>query len=239
VIWVKDKTGQFAKRPHYNPAELDAECEQIISEFLQKKYGKIEYPVKTDDLTILIEEKADLDLYADLSQEPGEVEGVTRFVPGKKPAVRISEALSAPYLENRLRTTLTHEYGHVHFHRFLFEDRQGSTPSLFGYQHQEDGNTCYRDNMVSAPEVNWMEWQAGYVCGAILMPSAALVATVQRFREESSLLYGDISLASDSGRNLISAVSTAFQTSQDAARVRLLKKGMLVDMGKRHAAALY
>jgi len=238
VIWVKDKTGKFVKRPHYDPSELDAECEQIISGFLLKKYGKVEYPVKTDDLTILIEEKADLDLYADLSQEPGEVEGVTKFVAGQKPAVRISVALSASYLENRLRTTLTHEYGHVHFHRFLFEDRESSTPSLFG-QQQENGNTCYRDGMVSAPEMNWMEWQAGYVCGAILMPASALVAAVQRFRDENDLRYCNISLNSDVGAKLITSVSAAFQTSQDAARVRLLKKGILVNMGVRQAASLF
>jgi len=119
--WVQDKTGRFAKRPHYLPEELDDECERIICAFLQQKYGRVEFPVKTDDLTVLIEQKADLDAYADLSGEEGDVQGVTEFTPGKRPVVRISDTLQVPYLENRLRTTLTHEWGHIHFHQFMFD----------------------------------------------------------------------------------------------------------------------
>jgi len=52
--WVPDKSGRFAKRPHYLPEDLDDECECIISAFLQQKYGKVEFPVRTDDLTVLI-----------------------------------------------------------------------------------------------------------------------------------------------------------------------------------------
>ena len=52
--WVNDRTGRFARRPHYEPEELDSECEQIILSFLKAKYGKIEFPIKTDDLTILM-----------------------------------------------------------------------------------------------------------------------------------------------------------------------------------------
>ena len=94
--------------------------------FFNKKYGKVEFPIKTDDLTVLIEEKADLDSYADLSGEPGEVEGVTEFMPRQRPVVKIPSALNATNMENRLRTTLTHEWGHVHFHQFMFDDLQAN-----------------------------------------------------------------------------------------------------------------
>lgn len=68
VMYVKDRTGRFAERPHYSEAELDSECEQIISNFLCELNGTVSYPVATDDLTKLIESRtADLDLYADLS----------------------------------------------------------------------------------------------------------------------------------------------------------------------------
>jgi hypothetical protein len=73
--WVADKTGRFAKRPHYQPEELDDECEHLILAFLKNKYGKVEFPIKTNDLTVFIEQKADLDSYADLSGEEGDVEG--------------------------------------------------------------------------------------------------------------------------------------------------------------------
>ena len=129
--WVPDKTGRFAQRPHYLPEELDTECERVILSFLNKKYGRVEFPIKTDDLTVFIEERADLDSYAELSGEGDHVEGVTEFLPGKRPVVRIAEELNASHLENRLRTTLTHEYGHVHFHRFMFEDLQAEVRVSF------------------------------------------------------------------------------------------------------------
>ena len=50
--------------------------------------------------------------------ERGEVEGVTEFQVGKKPRVLINRQLSeGRNMENRLRTTLAHEYGHVHLCR--------------------------------------------------------------------------------------------------------------------------
>jgi hypothetical protein len=114
---------RFPERPHYETSELDHDCEQIVRDFLLKRYGKVEFPIRTEDLSVLVEQWVeDLDMGADLTNEQGEVEGVTEFRPGKKPTVRISEQLvNNPRMENRLRTTLTHEFGHVRFHGFMFE----------------------------------------------------------------------------------------------------------------------
>jgi hypothetical protein len=237
--WVPDKTGRFSQRPHYLPDELDSECENVILAFLKKKYGKVEFPINTDDLTVLIEEQADLDGYADLSTEGHGVEGMTEFQSGKRPLVKIADGLNASHLENRLRTTLTHEYGHVHFHRFLFEEAPGKPGSLFGAAPAAQGNKCHRDNIIGAAERDWMEWQAGYACGALLMPVSALMDTVLQYRQDHHLPYTKLSLQSDEGRQLITTVASAFQTSSDAARVRLLKKGILLDMGKQSSGNLY
>ncbi len=123
VAYVPDRTGRFSQRPHYKPAELDRECENIITKFLVEKHGEAKFPVSTDDITLLIERDTDdLDLYADLSGYGNTVEGVTIFKPGGRPSVMISETLSGDdRYKNRLRTTLTHEYGHVHFHAYLWE----------------------------------------------------------------------------------------------------------------------
>jgi hypothetical protein len=236
--WVPDRTGRFAKRPHYLPEELDEECERVVSEFLKQKYGHVEFPLKTDDLTVLIEQKASLDSYADLSAEEGDVEGVTEFMPGQRPVVRISEALNVPHLENRLRTTLTHEWGHVHFHQFMF-DVEAKPRSLFEESAAAVSNKCKRDNIVGASETNWMEWQAGYVCGAVLMPAGPLNDTVQAFRRQNGLALSNLALNSEAGQRLIDAVATKFQTSRDAARVRLLKKHILTDSGLTHVADLF
>jgi hypothetical protein len=236
--WVQDRTGRFAKRPHYLPEELDEECERIILEFLKLKHGKVEFPVRTDDLTVLIEQKADLDSYADLSGEGRDVEGVTEFKPGRRPVVRIANALSVPHMENRLRTTLTHEWGHVHFHQFMF-DVESRPRSLFGDDDQLQTNRCKRDNIVGAAESDWMEWQAGYVCGAILMPAGPLIDAVQAFRAENALLMSNLALESDAGQRLIGAVASRFQTSRDAARVRLLKKRILVDASPARTTEMF
>jgi len=120
--WVIDTTGRFKWRPYYNQEELDNECEQIVSDFLTKKYGAIHFPLSTDDLSVLVErDTSDLDLFADLSRDGEDVEGTTDFFLDKKPAVRTARALSLDSSKQpRLRTTLAHEYGHVRFHNFLW-----------------------------------------------------------------------------------------------------------------------
>jgi hypothetical protein len=226
--WVPDKTGRFPQRPHYQPEEIDFQCERLVQKFLLKRYGKVEFPFKTDDITILIEERADLDSCVDLSHEEGEVDGVTDFLPGQRPLVRISDTLSASYMENRLRTTLTHEFGHVYFHQSMFQTL-GQTGSLFPTEQRGHTNRCKRANIEGASETDWMEWQAGYACGALLIPAGALVDVVKDFRTANGVPYSELTVGSEAGRQLINLVSGTFQTSKEAARVRLLKKGLVSD----------
>jgi len=40
------------------PEALDAECEGIVRGFLHDGYGRVEYPIRTDDLTVLLERDA-------------------------------------------------------------------------------------------------------------------------------------------------------------------------------------
>src|SRR4051812_43840489 len=183
---VRDTTGRFNQRPHYEPAELDRECEALVTAFLKTKHGQAEYPISTDDLATLIEQEArDLDLYADLSQYGPSVEGVTIFVPGDRPAVKISRALAEDDARrNRLRTTLTHEFGHVHFHSYLFDQKlraaklfTSSTPSA----SVDSVQICKRETILDASRGDWMEWQAGHVWGAMLMPATVL----KRFVKEA------------------------------------------------------
>jgi hypothetical protein len=218
-------------RPHYLPEELDSQCEAIIIEYLKKKYGAVAFPISTDDLTCLLERDAQsLDLYADLSNEEGQVEGVTEFLRGQKPVVKIAAELTEnSNLENRLRTTLTHEYGHVRFHDFLFQTEEQSSLSLF----EEPGgnpsqtNRCNRDSMLPLSDVDWMEWQAGFVCGALLIPIGPLIERVRNFRQTHDLDHAALSDRSPEGAALIGEIVKKFQTSRDAARVRLLQKRIL------------
>jgi hypothetical protein len=225
--WVKDQTGRFANRPHYQRAELDDECERLINGFLKTRYVTVTYPIKTDDLTVLVESLTeDLDLFSDLAGEEGEVEGITDFRPGRRPKVRISKLLTQDArMVNRLRTTLTHELGHIHLHTFLFNDEPSG--DLFGPDTAAKSNKCKRATMLQAAQTDWMEWQAGYACGAFLMPATALRATIHSFLEQRRLAVARFGSNSPDGRALIQTVAQAYEVSQDAARVRLLQRGNL------------
>lgn len=220
---VRDRTGRFSERPHFSEQELDTECEQIISSFLRELHGAANYPVATDDLTKLIDSRtADLDLYADLSAIGEDVEGLTEFRPGEKPRVRISRLLSEdPRRENRFRTTLTHEFGHVHFHNYLW-DSAARQSSLFAatYHHNSQPMTCKRESIVATNKTDWMEWQAGYACGALLMPATAIKRLVADFFQTNGI-YAAVTPESLHGRNLILSIVEAFRVSEEAAAVRL------------------
>ncbi len=229
--WVTDRTGRFRERPHYEPEELDDQCESIISDFLRRYHGCVRYPLATDDLTRLIEEVADdLDTYADLSADGSDVEGVTDFVPGQRPRVRISENIARrPELENRLRTTLTHEFGHAKFHDFLFQMNAGA--SLFAETSASGSAKCKRTSIIAAPQQDWMEWQAGYACGAILMPRHPVQEVVRNYRELGGLGNAVIAPGSRHGEAVIREVAERFAVSREAARVRLLKLNFLAKEG--------
>lgn len=233
VRYVPDRTGRFSQRPHYKPEELDRECESIITSFLKETYGDASFPVSTDDLTRLIERDSDdLDLYGDLSVFGPDVEGVTEFRPRQKPLVKISARLADDdRRENRLRTTLTHEYGHVHFHTYLW-DIEPPQRDLLAQNSNANKQICKRDTILEAAQSDWMEWQAGYVCGALLMPVSRVRELVGAYQEAHGL-FGDVGHAGVHGQTLIAEMQTAFQVSADAARIRLLKLGYLgeVDAG--------
>lgn len=227
-LQVKDTTGRFGTRPHFEPEELDSECETIIRSFLLEYKKSIQYPINTDDLTKLIEKDAsDLDLYADLSGLGTDVEGVTEFNPGGKPTVRISHLLSDDTRrENRFRTTLTHEYGHVRFHTYLW-DLKVNQQGLFDGPSQKSGPmACKRENILQARQSDWMEWQAGYICGALLMPKTPLKQFVDEFYTEHKI-FSPIQKDSPYALSLIDAVSIKFQVSNEAAQVRLSKLNFL------------
>lgn len=85
---------------------------------------------------------------------------------------------------------------------------------------------CTRGLILQAPVSDWMEWQASYICGAILMP-----LTVVRNMIKTSIPDGNggsrIPEDTVQARELITQVAHAFDVSYDAAQVRLLKIGVL------------
>jgi hypothetical protein len=223
--YVRDTTGRFSMRPHYEPIELDQECERVLAAFFG---GAIPKPIETDDLTRLIErDTSDFDPGADLSKYGADVEGVTEFKPGCKPGVRIAGELAYDEVrQNRYRTTLTHEYGHVHFHADLFEG-QRHVADLFNPGATVGGQqVCKRDGIINTRHTDWMEWQAGYVCGALLMPITYFRCLVSDY-QQTHKIFGPVAIGSVRATALIDTVRLEFRVSADAAQVRLRQHGYL------------
>lgn len=223
--WVADRTGRFPQRPHYRPEELDYECQEIVSRFLRGKFGIIQPPISTDSLTVLIEQDTSgLDLYADLSDDGDDVEGATDFFEDKQPLVLISKELSAqPWREHRLRTTLSHEYAHVRLHAFLWKTYR---PRLIPSPGWDRGPRCKRSTILASPQVDWLEWQASYASGAVLMPVTYLREIAGGFLKEQGC-YSSVMLGSPEADLLIQRVADSFEVSRDAAKVRLSQQGYL------------
>jgi Zn-dependent peptidase ImmA (M78 family) len=218
--WIPDATRRFRHRPFYSDEELDAECEIFAANLLRSRHGAVQFPLSTDDLTVLIEREAEeLELYADLSREGTAVEGVTEFRAGRKPRVLISKHLSeTDRYVNRLRTTLAHEWGHVHFHAFLHSGSPSINSKLFGDEGKQPGNQSGCQTVETMPAAyDWMEWQAWYAAGALLMPKSALSTLVQDLHD----------IGEHEPEQLFAYVSNQFQVSRDAARVRLSRLGLL------------
>jgi Zn-dependent peptidase ImmA (M78 family) len=233
VKMVRDLSGRFSERPHYTIQELDRECEALVAKLLVKRHGEVRSRITTDELSLLIEQNgADLDSSVDLAPFGDDVEGVTVFHPDREPEVMISERLAEDARrENRLRTTMAHEFGHVHFHRYLWAGKLAAG-CLFDRLSTENKAICKRDAILNARDYDWMEWQAGYVSGAVLMPATSTRRLVSDYCETRGL-HGAVALISEHGRAIVGMTTEAFQVSEEAARVRLQKLGLLVSSGRQ------
>jgi Zn-dependent peptidase ImmA (M78 family) len=218
---IPDKTGRFPARPHWEIEELERKCEEAITAFLEHRYGFVRIPVPTEALTELIERDGDiLDVRPNLSDDKYEVFGYTRFERGKKPVVTIARELwERRYRNNRLRMTLGHEYGHVLLHTWLYDK----------YGVAAEPQLCYWQSLLPTEGVvDWMEWQAGYAGGALLMPESFVrraAAAFFRDRKETAPVKKDSATAAA----LAERIALAFDVSLEAARVRLAKLAYLID----------
>jgi hypothetical protein len=229
MYWVPDNTGRFGKRPFYTDEEMESECEGVVSEFLIEARGAVSYPLSTNDLTLIVERYADLNLYADLRAEGEDVHGVTSFARGKRPKVRIDERLSSDDRRaNRLRTTLAHEWGHVRLHNILFQEEARGVP-LFTEKIRTGEQKCRREGIAGPARGDWMEFQAGYVCTALLAPKRRVLEVLRRANASwPSLVTGQAEVEA-----VARTVAEAFEISMEAARVRIQVVGATVPSGQQ------
>jgi Zn-dependent peptidase ImmA (M78 family) len=215
---LRDPLGRPIPRLYFKAEDLDQRCEAIAADFMDRHCGGYSLPIPTDDIIKMIEADADdLDLYADL---PEGIDGFTDFFVDRKPRVLIAKYLSDLRYEKRLRMTLCHEFGHVWFHaplwRYAVEpDRRPVDPCW----------TCHRDTIESAPENDWMEWQAAYIGGAILMPADSVRLWAREIALERD--RPPVNQESLLARDMIHGLMRLCEASEQAAQVRLRQLGLI------------
>lgn len=214
--YVKDATGRFSERPHYTPDEIEAICSKFVTNYRHTRYnGNCSYPIITRDLERLIELNADLDLYVPLDDS---VEGLTDFS-SDKPIVKIAEHLGENAATNRLRATLAHELSHLILHTSLYNAKKLQC-TLDLIDHSCNNSITYRDSSSEENYSDWLEWQAWYATGAILMPKADIMERVQRYVIQTGLV-SPINEGSPEATDLIAKVSNKYQVSNQLAALRL------------------
>ena len=223
--YLHDPRGRPIKRLYLRTEVLDKRCEGIIREFMNRRSGGFRLPIPTEELERLVEERADfLDAYAEL---PVGIYGKTSLFYDRRPQVWIAESIRATASDHLARTTLCHEFGHVWLHGPLWREagieKSGAPGPVW---------ICNRDALIDAPERDWMEWQAGWVSGGILMPATQLRAWADDLatRDKVKLPFP---VMSRQGGKLVYQVAARCDVSQLATRVRLIKLGLLVENSTR------
>lgn len=247
--WIDDPSARFPARPFFEAAELDAVGARLAVDATSGRgRGGFEPPLDTDALLVLLERHVDdLDLFADLERDfgPG-VEAVTEFRPGRPPVVRVDRRLAGdPRRHVRLRFTLAHEMGHVVLHRDLWEHRFAQ-PALFpgaplraetahtGAPEPARDATGGRARPAATPpglrrrglrQDGWLEWQASFLAGAMLVPADALPASLGPRARRPFVPFA----ATPEADALVDRVARVFAVSADAAAIRLGQLGWLRD----------
>ena len=218
----------------------DNEIEEIMTDELQRcgMFPNASAPVVDPEAFLELHLRVKLDLYSELGPN---LLGVSRFVTGRRPIVKISRGLTAQAHEGaaqggilgRWRATLVHEAAHVILHRRLVDVPQAQE-SLFAQCTKPEAETaitqCFdRDIRFARGTGDWKEVQANQGMASLLMPSSLFTSMT---REIVGAQAADDPLAyipaADTGAfsNLIRELSVLCQVSREAARIRLNTLGL-------------
>jgi IrrE N-terminal-like domain len=216
----RDPHGRPIRRLYLKTDLLDRRCEGLMREFMNRRSGGYRLPIPTNELMRLLDERAgEIDTYADL---PSGIHGKTTLYFDRRPQVEIAASIYMTRSDHRVRTTVCHEFGHVWLHGPLWREVGARRASGVGPVWD-----CYRENILTAPESDWTEWQAGWVSGAILMPASALRA----WAAECAKKFGaklPFAASPRGGAELVKLVAERCDVSILAAQVRLDKLGLVI-----------
>jgi hypothetical protein len=218
ISWMADKTRRFPKRPFFSLEGMDRHCERIVQLHNSGLYGQPVPGLRTDGLLRMLNDYADLHMYADVSNYGEGVEAVTCFKSCAKPAVRVGKELFFDRSQiNHLRFVLAHEFAHARFHSAAWRRR---------WITEEDVRRCSPNRMLTLDAgYDWFEWQANFLGASTLMPKSQVRCVVAAYfgGKELTRMPRDCRYAHD----LTQRVAELFEVSYDAANIRLFQLGWL------------
>jgi Zn-dependent peptidase ImmA (M78 family) len=143
---------------------------------------------------------------------------------GPPPTVQIDARLTREHWrEVRRRSTITHECSHAIYHAPLWRELGPENPG-----EGPVAQSCRCEDTDDSPNRwdDWMEWQARYMSGALLMPKSRVCRLGQKLARDRTL---DLPLQNGSSSSIILVELTviAFYVSRDAASVRLKQLGLI------------
>lgn len=216
--FATDPTRRFSRRPIYDRDEIEQMTEDLVRKFAEERRREVAYPLDDADLSSIAEYVSrDYDENADLRSVGTDVEGATKFTPPSKPTILISKFIGN---SNRRRMTIAHEIGHAYLHAFLFDLDRGMDSFL---KYDEKAPIyCHRNTIFKG--YDWLEWQAAFAGGALLMPRPLVRERLERLEVRPNFPVQQDEAAA---HIVIETLSRYFNVSQDASRIRLLQLGYL------------
>lgn len=219
------------------------DCKYLIPEDRENLYCVN----KILDIENLIEEHFDLSLdYKSLSKD-GSVLGITSFGKSLFPVISDNEKVEMIKInvgdilidtglidegnEGRIRFTMAHELSHWILHRELFiEGYTKREKNIIISEDTKEGLLTLETQYKTDEE--WIEWQADYLAGALLMPATLFVYYFNIIRKKldinQSYLYLDNQKCNIQNYfYTINILSKIFGVSRLATKVRLCKLGLL------------
>jgi Zn-dependent peptidase ImmA (M78 family) len=217
------------------PMHCEGELEEMVARALMKHRGVL--PAEPGPISIdrLIEEMFGFnETYEDLG--PG-ILGEIRFGIEDRPlGIRIARRLgdidpANPSIDHERRLTLSHECGHGLAHSKLFADklRRERDPRFKQFRTEETRIVCHERDINSGtarPAVrsssdDWLEWEANYLMGALLLPRDLVLSFVRPWL--TGRVDGIAPRRLPAGRRsfAIAATATAFQVGEEIAARRL------------------
>jgi Zn-dependent peptidase ImmA (M78 family) len=174
--------GIFYSRPYYS-----TNCMEEMSAEALAKAGIADDEPSEIPIEDVLEDC--MGIAAEYSPLPADVMGCATFYPEGLAMVEIHENLSATgddlTLDRRRRATIAHELGHglAHTHlyvqRFAFDREQADyDPSLLQRAHIACRTSDIREvgnKPAGGSSYSWIEWQANYLMGALIVPRRALL----------------------------------------------------------------